>query len=340
MINGKFFSGLTDKMMNRGGSGPDRQRTNMYWPDEEDSVPANEYSHTPTSRQRTPSTRTSSSRNSSIGYDSQSENDVNTKELVKKQQESKIKFYDYDKDYVAPSRTITPSSVGKNLPHTQDQTDNKVNRKLQTLSSRIEFYDFAEDKRNKPSGSSRQSLSSPQGPTHTPAVEIAKPANNQQTRVVNHEIKVEHEDGVKSRGLKKQISSSVIDLSQLDLSDFEIEELKRLKRPSKDEIDRKLSSFNSNLQAQKQQQKTVNGTTESRRPETRTITARNTPNGNDMADAPNEARRNAHRHLKSNIFMCDDVQPPNNKQSTDSQRRAYSIRDTAVCRVGVGLPDL
>lgn len=40
----------------------------------------------------------------------------------------------------------------------------------------------------------------------------------------------------------------------------------------------------------------------------------------------------SHRHLRSNIFFNDDIQQPSN--------RPLSVRDSAVTRVGVGLPDI
>lgn len=431
-INGKFFSGLTDKMMNRTSNRPDRQRTNLYWPEEEDSIPANEYNHA----NRTP--RMSSSRTSSISYDSQGsnnvwENDVNTRDLVKKQQQSNIQFYDYDDEFVPASRKITPSSTANNLPM---DVPSQVNRKLQTLKSRIEFYDFVDDANAGPKSrsaqshlhdNSRESESAPRLDInnshhnyHTSAadtppspdgqrsstrngrhqstttthhrIEIEQePDRNEREAAVHHKIAMDSPDGrgrERQSSVKKHLSSSVIDLSKLDLSDSELDELKRLRRPTKDEIDKKLSSFETTIKATASN--TSNGRTTITGANHRSNAVRHdnggwsppasehghervehqqqhilrngdpmrhqaatpTPPSRSAAvnvddSSPNEARRNAHRHLKSSFSFNNYDHDDNGGSSTTAngrsdlqQRRPYSIRESAVGRVGVGLPDL
>lgn len=452
--------------MNRGGSGPDRQKTNLYWPEEADSPSIHEYSPSKNSRHKQPPSRDSSSRTSSVSYDSQNSgfDDVNTREMVRKQQESKIQFYDYDNTFVPPSRTITPSSVAKNLSRESPEAE-PSNRKLQTLQSRIEFYDYIED--------APQPILSPQkirssvnhnnatrGGTQLKSESQARPINNssdsnfvQETyaledrtdghdgrRPINRMHKAGHknlsqrpatsavanayaipihvevvqqrpvgarnqklssnrpsdgggEGAPRQMGQRKQLSSSVIDLSVLDLDDPELEDLKKLKQPpSIDEINKKLSTFRSEIKISSNSRTTTDqpendsyGAAKSRPPtqnhfhvddqSPKVMTTRKVPNGGGggkhtvyddgrqsqrlydghchrsrdpssptAEGAPNEARRMAHRHLQSS-FSFGAPQTRSEEVSSavpgaSGARRPYSIRDTAVGRVGVGLPDI
>ncbi|XP_059609932.1 uncharacterized protein LOC132257162 [Phlebotomus argentipes] len=127
MINGKFFTGLTDKMMRRNGSGPNRQESHMYWPDEATTPSVRESSHRETvlaARRRPSDTPSTSQWNNNAISD-----DVAPKELVRKQMKSRIEFYDHVDTTKDPIRR---PSIDKGF---QDQ-------KRQTLSSKIEFYDY------------------------------------------------------------------------------------------------------------------------------------------------------------------------------------------------------
>lgn len=406
--------------MNRATNGIDRQRTNMYWPEEENSPSIHEYSPSRNGGNGRPSSRASSSRTSSVSHDSFGD-DVNTREMVRKQQESKIQFYDYDQSVVPPSRTITPSSAAKNLSRESPEVD-PTNRKLQTLKSRIEFYDYVDEAPPAPPrGNSRgnatkdaargagisesetrsvnkatrdsnfiQETYAPEdrtdGRTTTTTTKKSgrtinhTPTSNRSQKVENHSqsnirqvpIKVEAQEtnrkSPSSPGYnlvqRKQLSSSVIDLSTLDLDDPELEQLKQLnaaKTPSKNEINKKLATFHTEIR--------VSNNNSNKSPVSSNSGAKNSPpqvnlhadhdDDDDRSakrltrnrdpvsptpsscteDAPNEARRMAHRHLQSSFaFGKEPAKDTNGAGSLG--RRSYSIRDTAVCRVGVGLPDL
>lgn len=414
--------------MNRVPNGIDRQRTNMYWPEEENSPSVYEYS--PSRNIRRPSSRESSSRTSSISYDSQNGlfDDVNTREMVRKQQESKIQFYDYDDSNVPPTRTITPSSVCRNLSRESPEAD-LSHRKLETLKSRIEFYDFVDEGAPKAQSTPRSRMreSEPRSP-EVPAVHMSRDSNSaretyapedrtdgrstttnaKSTRTINHgdysdtqksaqtrrvPIEITHRRqqspeqeksraAVKARdppaprsvaSAKKQLSSSVIDLSTLDLDDPELEELKKLKPPSKTDIHKKLATFETTIRstnsrstdnsynsppqtrvqtpsttdhAEKQHRDNqVNGMRHVGAQDDRRRDGRNRDPiktaavvvANGDPEPPNEARRMAHRHLQSS-FSFGGAREDNN--NNNGGRRPCSIRDSAVCRVGVGLPDL
>lgn len=398
MLNGKFYTGLTEKMMNRGPNGIDRQRTNFYVPEEENSPSIHEYSPSRKLQGRRPSSRESSSRTSSISHDSQNSffDDVNTRDLVRKQQASKIQFYDYDKTYEAPSRTITPSSVGRNLSRESPEAD-LSHRKLETLKSRIEFYDYVDEGAPAKTSTPKQHRDSA-GQLPLPRESEARPANKSRdsnfvqdtyyapgennsrtdgrtnggainhstaegqqyqqqqpqppvTRRVPIEIKrpIQEKSRIPENGstrvtsvpvLKKQLSTSVIDLSTLDLGDPELEELKKLKPPTKNDIHKKLATFQTEVRVANHSNSDniyrANRSVDSYdSPPPRSQVRR--PAAAVVAEPPNEARRNAHRHLQSSFsFGAAGASP----QPSESTRRANSIRDTAVCRVGVGLPDL
>lgn len=440
--------------MNRGPTGVDRQRTNMYWPEEENTPSVHEFSPSRNlngGRRRPSSSRDSSSRTSSISSQSGLFDDVNTRELVRKQQESKIQFYDYDQAHVPPSRTITPSSVARNLSRESPEADHS-DRKLETLKSRIEFYDYVDEgpppaaTRPVPDNGRRESERRPPPPSTTVVNKsrdsnfiqetyapedrtdgrVAKSSNTATTAnttrtTINHNIHAdkqhsqqrstqppaparrvpiesvdyakEEQDRISSQtrirtgdliksaaAAKKPLSSSVIDLSTLDLDDPELEQLKKLKPPSKNDIQKKLASFHTEIRVAPNSrsdrdrydrspprstihhhsilvdQARSDGMRQSNSANTTTSASNNHNNSaGDRRDgrnrdpvkvlrgsvavvgpeAPNEARRNAHRHLHSS-FSFGDAQPAASRDS----RRPNSIRDTAVCRVGVGLPDL
>lgn len=310
---------------------------------------------------------------------------------MRKQQASKIQFY--DKTYEAPSRTITPSSVGRNLSRESPEAD-LSHRKLETLKSRIEFYDYVDEgapaktstpKQHRDSAGqlplSRESEarsanksrdsnfvqdtyyapgennSRTDGRTNGGAINHSTAEGQQQqpqppvTRRVPIEIKrpIQEKSRIPENGptrvtsvpvLKKQLSTSVIDLSTLDLGDPELEELKKLKPPTKNDIHKKLATFQTEVRVANHSNSDniyrANRSVDSYdSPPPRSQVRR--PTAAVVAEPPNEARRNAHRHLQSSFsFGAAGASP----QPSESTRRANSIRDTAVCRVGVGLPDL
>lgn len=124
MSNRKFFSGLPEKMMVR-STGPNRQQTNFYWPDDSNADDVC-------------SVRSNRMRNRSLSMASvlsQSQASTDTEESRKRRSrdlKSRIEFYDMvdmptDNESVY-SRKLEPSK----------------HKKLETLKSRIEFYDYVD----------------------------------------------------------------------------------------------------------------------------------------------------------------------------------------------------
>lgn len=139
MLNGKFYTGLTANQLNR-SAGPNRQKTNFFWPDEKET---------------TPKTASPRSRNSDVVARKYNESGEmrNPKELFQKQLTSKIQFND------GSDVSKTPPSVRK---HNQKRELNrnvyeKINNfhvngtptKPKTFESKIEFYDFVETEKPK-----------------------------------------------------------------------------------------------------------------------------------------------------------------------------------------------
>lgn len=124
MADRKFFSGLPDRMMKGHASGPNRQQTNFYWPNETDAeqfVPSR-------NRMRNRSLSTAS-----LMSQSQASSDAEESRRRRSQQnKSKIEFYD-----MVDIGTDNESVYSR----ANDPTKHK---KQETLKSRIEFYDYAD----------------------------------------------------------------------------------------------------------------------------------------------------------------------------------------------------
>lgn len=121
MSSRKFFSGLPPAMMSR-QSGPNRQQSHFFWPDESiaNQVPSR-------SRMRNRSLSTAS-------VISQSQASTDTEESRKRRSNdmrSRIEFYDM------VDTTDTESVYNRKL-------DPTTHKKLEGLKSRIEFYDYAD----------------------------------------------------------------------------------------------------------------------------------------------------------------------------------------------------
>lgn len=140
MLNGKFYTGLTENQLNR-SAGPNRQKTNFFWPDD---------------RERPANNATSNrSRNNDVArkYNESGELVRNPKELFKKQLSSKIQFYDTtDSSKTPPSvrkqnqrRELNRNVYEKNF-HNNSNDNSPL--KPKTFESKIEFYDFVDT--NKP----------------------------------------------------------------------------------------------------------------------------------------------------------------------------------------------
>lgn len=145
MLNGKFYTGLTEHQLNR-SAGPNRQKTNFFWPDEKETTPKN---------------ASPRSRNSDVArkYNESGEAVRDPKELFKKQLTSKIHFND------ATDATKTPPAVRKQnqkreLNRTAYEKNNNFNingtpNKPKTFESKIEFYDFVDTEKPKETTTSK-----------------------------------------------------------------------------------------------------------------------------------------------------------------------------------------
>lgn len=143
MIKGKFYSGLPSEMMTRSRA-VDRQQTNFFWPDETD---AESVSESPRKRNITRSTTITTNNNNNNVDTTQS--DIKPKELFRKQLSSGIQFYDNVNAKTPESRRrrfkkIDNINLNNNVMDFQPEK-----KKLETFSSKIEFYDFEPDLKTK-----------------------------------------------------------------------------------------------------------------------------------------------------------------------------------------------
>ena len=129
MSEQKFFSGLTDKMMNKHNRGQERQQTNFFWPDETD-----------TKKQTVPSSN-------------QLRNSTNSDESRKRssqQKQSNIEFYD---DVSDSSRSKHPThQQNQELHNSKVQPDDYVEIKVQKPDINTQsFTDQSEESNSEPS---------------------------------------------------------------------------------------------------------------------------------------------------------------------------------------------
>lgn len=139
MLNGKFYTGLTENQLNR-SAGPNRQKTNFFWPDEKEVGTKNASPRV---------------RNSEIVARKYNESGEvrDPKDLFKKQLSSKILFND------ATDASKTPPSVRRQNQRRELNRNvyEKINNfhingtpiKPKTFESKIEFYDFVETEKPK-----------------------------------------------------------------------------------------------------------------------------------------------------------------------------------------------
>lgn len=134
MSNQKFFSGLTNKMMEKDLKVPDRQRSHLFWPDEsgQESVSTSSHRSRPGRQTSTPIR----SNNQQTEY----EPEVTPRERFNHQLTSKVEFFDMvDSSPQQKSPTIQPIPVSDKYCN-----DNRKHN----LNSSIQFYDFVEDNKN------------------------------------------------------------------------------------------------------------------------------------------------------------------------------------------------
>lgn len=136
MSNQKFFSGLTNKMMEKDLKVPDRQRSHLFWPDESglESVQASSSRIKPGGRQTSTPVRVN---NEKTEY----ENEVTPRERFNHQLTSKVEFYD---DVVDSSPQIKTQIVQPAPVSDKYCNDNRKHN----LNSSIQFYDFVEENKN------------------------------------------------------------------------------------------------------------------------------------------------------------------------------------------------
>lgn len=136
MSNQKFFSGLTNKMMEKDLKVPDRQRSHLFWPDEShlESVSTSSHRTKPGGRQTSTPVRVN---NQTTEY----ENVVTPRERFNHQLTSKVEFFDdvVDSSPHIKSPTVQPAPVSEKYCN-----DNRKHN----LNSSIQFYDFVEDNKN------------------------------------------------------------------------------------------------------------------------------------------------------------------------------------------------
>lgn len=385
----KFYSGLTDNMINRTASGPDRLKTNFYWPDDHEQddtdysrpsnssssssrrnsrndLPNNQHMNEPLSptelklnNQRSQlywpndddirDDTLQSAKKKPTNYhpqnrdyeDVQSHNKSYTKELFNKQLKSKIEFYD-----MVDSKEL----------ETHDDTLHKVNdlKKRDVHNSKIEFYDNEPMERELPVKREQQSnavLSSGKE-----SLNNVKSVNKQLThsKLINKSNSADRfekfEEYVESKSSHslKYNQNIVNKIDELDINGIS---RSRQMTKKNDGVSIPIKDKNNSVNINNYNMENMNV----KRPTSLVIeTHHETPKRNSgpshtesnrtpysppepkhvEAQSPNEARQRAHRHLQSTIQLNADTpiqRDPN---------RPLTIRESAVYRVGVGLPDL
>lgn len=139
MLKGKFYTGLPEKMMHR-SQGVDRQRTQFFWPNDSD---AEEH---PVKNVKKNSVSSSSAKSSTVANNNKIDDvEIKPKELFQKQLASGIEFYDNVNAKTPESRRRRFKKI-ENINLTNvDRQFVPEKKKLETFSSKIEFYDFVDD---------------------------------------------------------------------------------------------------------------------------------------------------------------------------------------------------
>ncbi|XP_031617545.1 uncharacterized protein DDB_G0283697 [Contarinia nasturtii] len=135
MIKGKFYAGLPSEMMTRGKT-VNRQQTHFFWPDETDAESVTSRSKRIVSK---PAPITTNNNNNT----DTTQSDIKPKELVRKQLSSGIQFYDNVNAKTPESRRRRFKKIDNiNLNNNNGINFQPEKKKLETFSSKIEFYDF------------------------------------------------------------------------------------------------------------------------------------------------------------------------------------------------------
>lgn len=134
MIKGKFYAGLPSEMMTREKT-VNRQETHFFWPDETD---AESVSSRPKRNFSKPTPNATINNNTDT-----TQSDIKPKELVRKQLSSGIEFYDNVNAKTPEARRRRFKKIDNiNLNNNNDIDFQPEKKKLETFSSKIEFYDF------------------------------------------------------------------------------------------------------------------------------------------------------------------------------------------------------
>lgn len=139
MIKGKFYTGLPSEMMARSRV-VNRQNTNFFWPDETDMVSVTDKS------KRTPAKVSPAPNVTNFNNDTSNSPDIKPKELFRKQLSSGIEFYDNVNAKTPESRRRRFKKIDNVNLNNNDGQYQPEGKKLETFSSKIEFYDFEHEK--------------------------------------------------------------------------------------------------------------------------------------------------------------------------------------------------
>ncbi|XP_055299983.1 uncharacterized protein LOC129567291 [Sitodiplosis mosellana] len=137
MIKGKFYAGLPSEMMARESTrNVNRMESHFFWPDETDLVSVEPRSKRTISK--APPITTNNNNQTDIA-----KSDIKPKELVRKQLSSGIQFYDNVNAKTPEARRRHFKKIDNiNLNNNNDSDFQPEKKKLETFSSKIEFYDF------------------------------------------------------------------------------------------------------------------------------------------------------------------------------------------------------
>lgn len=140
MIKGKFYTGLPSEMMARTRT-VNRQQTHFFWPDETDSESVSSRTKRTVNK---PAQITTNNNNAAT-----TQSDFTTKDLVRKQLSSGIEFYDNVNAKTPEARRRRFKKIDNiNVNNNNDADFQPERKKLETFSSKIEFYDFEHEKKN------------------------------------------------------------------------------------------------------------------------------------------------------------------------------------------------
>lgn len=152
MIKGKFYTGLTSEMMARSRI-VNRQETHFFWPDESrmetvQSRKVRASSILPTTssnNNNSNSAPTKSNNNNNNSFDRCDSIEIKPKELFRKQLSSGIEFHDNVNAKTPESHRRRFKKIDNINLNNNDNNYQPQKKKLETFSSKIEFYDYDDE---------------------------------------------------------------------------------------------------------------------------------------------------------------------------------------------------